>query len=360
MIDLRIKALVCTAATVATMSATVRLAHSLAPAEVQEPWQHRTLAAFALDRTFPIISNGYLLAHRRTVTPATQQDAVFVLALKTAQERVVPFWLPEASEIRLEAAAIRANGSVLLGGSYSRRSDSTEVTFVAELAPTGEIVARHNLDDYVPERLCGASDGGFWTFGQIFKQENAGGDYSFVRRYSSRGALVQQYFPRSLLPAGVTLDYRAQRRNTALLSCGDTSVGVYVGRGTAPSVNLTARFVWFEVNASTGETRTLAVRNPAGGASITGLVLFSQGTAYASYENGGLFQLTNAGSTGAWVPVPAAEPSVKAPPGLTTGAADRRRAFGVLLGRDGTSLVHLVGRLSPRPTQTVYWSLLTQ
>ena len=343
MIDLRIKALVCTSATVAMLSATVRPAHSLASAEVQEPWQHRTLAAFSFDRTFPVISNGYLLAHRRVVTSATQQDAVFVLSLKTAEQRVVRFWLPEASEIRLETAAIRADGSVLLGGSYSPLSqDPTEATFVAELAPTGEVVARYNLGEYLPERLCATPDGGFWTFGQVFNQENAGGDYALLRRYSSSGALVQQYFQRSLLRFGVTLDYRAHARNTALLSCGDTSVGAYVGRGTPPSANVTPRFVWFEVNTSTGETRTLAVRNPAGGASITGLVLFSEGTAYASYEHGGLFQLTSTGSTGAWVTVPAADPDGKLPPGLMGDKANGRPTFGVLLGRDGNSLVHLV------------------
>jgi hypothetical protein len=164
----------------------------------------------------------------------------------------------------------------------------------------------------------------------------------------------------------VTLDYRAHARNVAMLSCGDASVAAYVGRGTPPGTNVTPRFVWFEVNTKSGEARTMAVRNPSGGATITGMVLFSEGTAYASYAHGGLYQLTSAGSMGTWVPVPEAaqapeaEAAAKLLPGLADRRTDSRRPFGVLLGRDGDSLVHLVGRLSPRTTQTVYWSLLTR
>ena len=355
----RIKGLVCTSAIVAVLSAVVGAARPPASREVQEPWQRQTFAAFSLQRSFPIISNGYLLAHKRTVTAETHKDAVFVLTLKTRERRTIPFQLPGAFEIRLETAAVRANGNVLLGGSYTRSADdAAAATFVAELAQTGDLVARYDLANYLPERLCAAPDGGFWTFGQNFTQEHAGADYALLRRYSARGALVREYFQRSVLPAGVTLDYTANSKNVALLACGDTSVAAYVGRGTPPKVNLAPRFVWFEVNTRSGEARTLAVRNPGGAAGITGLVL-SEGTAYASYEKGGLFTLTSDGSIGTWTRVPIAVPegTVPAPPGVLVG--ESRREFGLLLGRDGDSLVHLRGRLSPRPIQTVYWSRLT-
>lgn len=355
--DPRVNRLVCALAMVGMLSVTAGVAQPRRSIEVREPWQHQTLAAFVLERTFPVVSHGFLLAHLRTVTAATRQDAVFELSLKTGERRVVPFFLANAFEVHLETATIRADGHVLLGGSYKRSpEDTAEPAFVVEIAPTGEVLARFNLGEYVPERLCSTSDGGFWTFGQNLTKENAGEDYAFLRRYSSRGALVREYFQRSVLPTGVTLDYRARARNIALLSCGDASVAAYVGRGTPPGNNITPRFVWFEVNTSTGEARTMAVRNPGGASSITGLVLLSEGAAYASYSHGGLFQLTSAGSIGAWMPVPKATPAVIPP--FTMADRTGGREFGVLLGRDGNSLVHLLGRLSPTATQTVYWSLL--
>lgn len=300
--------------------------------------------------TLPIVSNGYLLSYARTIRSRGSQ-AIFLTPLRTGKTLALPFWLPGASSIRLDGGAVSSAGDVLLAGSYVRARAGAEANFVARVDRRGRVLSVKDLGDYTPERLCAAGDGTFWTLGQVWSREkvapSAGGpgDYALLRQYSADGALKGSYLSRSLLPRGVVLNYRARmpQARSAFLRCGDHSVAAYLGRGTR-------FFLWTEVNTATGEDRSWSVRTPPQ-ATMTGLALLGEHTAYASFRPGGLYRLEMVPSRPArWTPVPA--PAA----GSAATAGGDRAAASILLGRDGPNLVHLMGATSPRKDPTVYWS----
>jgi len=328
------------------------------PGILAAPWQQKalpnTFGPRGLRRTFPTLSNGYLLSYARTVESG-KSHSIFLTALNSGKETVLPFWLPAAASIRLEAGTVNARGEVLLAGTYTLARanvrSNVEVNFISRLDQRGRVLSTTNLGDYTAERICTTNNGSLWTLGQVWPLENKlsspqeQSSYALLREYNAAGTLKRSFLPRSALPSGEVLNYRARvpGANWAFLRCGDASVAAYVGRKTG-------FYLWTEVNTATGQTTSLSVRNPSGG-TMTGLALLGEHTAYASFRPGGLYQLQSAPSRPArWIPVP-----VNASDAAGAAAAKESRAA-LLLGRDGPNLVHLNGPQAPRQHPVLYWS----
>jgi len=325
-----------------------------APDSPPLPRQHKTFPGSVPARmTKPLVANGYLVSHARTIR-SNRLDDIAVTSLKTGDQAILPFWLENATEIRLESAGVTPGGHILLAGSYLRTSeDAYGVNFVSEVDLTGKIVATHDLREYTPERICSASDGTFWTFGQVWPMEDQEQDYSMLRRYSSSGALEHEYLPRATLGVHQPLNYHSQGAapggspavNQVYLACGDNSVAAYVGDGGP-------EFTWIEVNSRSGNSQTRSVARVRG-LIVTGLALFSEHIAYASVAGRRFYQLIQGqGDSAGWVPI--SQPEATPPgPGATPANTD---SSWLLLGRDGPDLVHVqVGtQLSSAPV--LYWS----
>jgi hypothetical protein len=340
------------------------------PGGLLAPWQqYSSQAAFSVSLrnqgvTFPIAGGGYLLSTARVFAPGNAASIVLTL-LATGQQISLPFALNSASAIRIEAGAISDSGTVLLAGSYSGSPNGVELlkafahapgvsgikNFVAEVATTGRVLQTTDLGDYTPERICGSPDGTLWTLGQRWPEEAHKGqpqNYMLIRHYGPSGTLINSYLSRSSVTKGITPSYHAKEPSArqAFLACGDSTVAAYVG--TAPVGAL-----WVEIDPATQAVQILRARNPEG-AILTGLVLLSPHTAYASFgtpspseklsasgQRSGLFQLVPASTSASWHLVPRANSST---------------VFSILLGRQGSSLVHLLGPKSPTADPRVYLS----
>lgn len=303
--------------------------------------QQTLKTAFAPDsgRSSPVASHGFLVSHARRIAPG-HKPGLFLTSLSTGEEFRLPLQISKASTIRVQSSAVAVDGSVLVAGSYKpRERGRSAVNFVARVDRDG-VKAVHDLQDYMPQRICAAPDGTFWTFGQEPSKEARvsprGGDWNYflLRQYSAAGVLQGSFLERSALPPR-RLKYTADvpGSNWAFLRCGERSVGAYVGRGTR-------FFLWTEVNMATGQAYARSVR-VLRKATISGLALLGERQVFASFNPGGLHQLVDVpGRPSRWTPV---------------AAADGSRPELKLLGRDGGDLVHLRGeRVTQRPI--VYWS----
>jgi hypothetical protein len=223
--------------------------------------------------TLPSVSNGYLISFSR------HNPKVHLHSLATGGSFVAPFSLPGATNIVLQDAAVTADGSILVVGTYSPKAGGASANFVSVMDQGGRVQSTYDLGDYTPSRVCSAPDGTFWTLGQSWPSESARprGDYRMLRNYTPGGALKQAYFSRSsavsvpmdLRPAGRTF---GQDVTPAFLACGTTSVGALVGnRGSQ---------LWVEVSLQTGIAQQWSVTASPG--RIAGLALLSQNAVYAS------------------------------------------------------------------------------
>ncbi len=325
------------------------------PAGLNLPMPSQTAALpapFDAEKSFPSVSNGFLVSFTRELTSPGNVD---LRDLSTLKGRTPPFWLSAASKISLYDAAVTSDKrSLVLAGTYTPSAGGSDVHFIAiQDLSTGKASLIKPAGDYVPLRVCAASDGTIWTLGQTQAEAqhievSPLPDYEMVRSYSLDGTMQGSFVPRSsqgtaplnLQPFGRAFGSRleTQQLNAARLSCGDRSVGVFIGR----PVNS-----WTEINLS-GKTVQRWTIQPVPGATITGLALLGGNTVYASFSARGanrsvlsLHRLSLSGDRGEWVQV------------ADRGPADK--TFAVLLGRDGSALVHLRGVRTPNNT-TLYWS----
>jgi len=339
--------------------ACVAFAQSAAgPASVAAPWRQVTLqGAFSGGRTFPILENGYLVAHRRQIARDTN-SAVFLTSL-TGQAVSFPVSLPGATTVRVEHASVTPQGHVLLAGAYVTSDNNADelaqapldaVNFIAELDMTGKLLSVRNLGNFTPSRVCASQDGSWWALGEVWPDElNGQTGYATLRQYGPDGTLKGSYLPRSALSQkSLNLHEHLAGSQYALLRCGTSSIAAYIGSGV-PGGN----FVFAEVNAAGGNSQIVSVGKTAGSkfpGIITGMALLSPHVVYATFSKGGLYQLIlGQSNTGTWTPVPSS---------AAASASAQKAPISFVLGRDQNSLVHLIGTVSSAPTAatTVYWT----
>jgi hypothetical protein len=251
--------------------------------------------------------------------------------------------------IEFEHAVMTAAGRALVAGSYvSATNAATTVNFVAEVDLSGNLVGTYDLGNYTPERVCSASDGTFWTFGQVWTLESQEqGDYAMLRQYTASGSLKASYFQRSTLPAATVLNYHNLVKpgvSNAFLQCGNASVGLFIA-GYPPNS------FWAEVDLKSGGIQQWSLKLPHY-LVPNGVVLIGENTAYATFGPGvttngvpGLYELqlpTTSNGVATWQLV------------LTNGSVPN-----TLIGRDGSSLVYSVNSLGPTAgTIGLSWSSL--
>lgn len=309
--------------------------------------------AFEKERSFPTVSNGFLISFVREINAP---GGVVLNNLNTTKISSPLFWLPGASKITLQDAGVSPDRRLLLlTGMYTPQIQGDDVPFIAaqELS-TGKVSVINPAGDFVPVRVCATADNTIWALGQTqaeiqHVEVTPQPEYGMVRNYALDGTLRNSFVPRSsqgtlpinLLPLGRAFGRRLGTNITpAKLSCGDRSVGIFVGFPVHSwsEIDLTSKTVQ--------QWKLKALPNTA----MTGLTLLGTNTVYASFAaraaNGKpvltFSKLTLAPNhSGEWLPV-----VDKSPPGETAS---------VLLGRDGTSLVYLRGRRNQANT-TLFWS----
>lgn len=308
--------------------------------------------AFDTGKSFPTVSNGFLISFTREMA---SPGGILLTNIGTSKEVSPGFWLSEASKILLYDAAVTPDKQfLLLAGTYTPSAGGADVPFIAtQNLASGKSSVVNPTGDYVPVRVCGTSDGTIWSLGQtqaeiLHIEVTQQPEYAMVRNYSLNGSLRGSFVPRSsqgtlpinLLPLGRAFGNKIGTNITpAKLSCGDTSVGVFVGFPVHS---------WSEI-----DTRSKIVQQwqlkPLPHSTMTGLVLLGGNTVYASFATAApqgrtlsLSRLTlSPDHSGEWTQV------------ADNGAADKH--FSVLLGRDGPALVYLRGKRGPTNT-TLYWS----
>jgi hypothetical protein len=295
------------------------------------------------NRSVPKLSSGTLISFERWLSSATN---IMLDDIHTGLTRTSAFWLPQAKHVLLYDAALTADKrSLVLAGTYSPSGGGTDVDFLGVSDQASGKVFVISLGDYVPERVCIASDGSIWTLGQTTPEvehveTSPQPAYDMVRSYRLDGTLLGSFLTRSsqgsraldLRPSGHAFGNQVHQ---AKLSCGDQSVGVFIGQPV---------FSWSEINLSTKTIQQWTI-DPTGSV-MTGLALLGPNTVYASFggKSAGLFKLElHSGLIrGKWNPVgdhgPASNP------------------FASLLGRDGPALVHYRGTQRPTNALTLYWS----
>jgi hypothetical protein len=329
------------------ISASAQSASQTAPPAAQK--QLTLDGAFSTERTFPVISNGYLISFSR-VGASGNPISIVLHSLQTGNQQQILFSLPNASKVTLLDAAVSTGfNGIVVAGSYLLSGAGEEQAFLGQVDFFGTVTSIVPLGAYTPERVCAASDSTYWTFGQQLSDEGSigtGNSYDMIRNYALDGSLKRSYLLRAALspavldfhPAGAVFGYGV---NLAALSCGSSSVGVYLGNPVR---------TWFEVSYKTGQSKQSIIKALPGSV-MTNLTLTSPGSVYASFalppRNSGansgpglyLLSLGSAGP-GSWAKLPDSQ-DVPIPSRL--------------LGQDNGQLVYLTGQSKP-VTPVLYWS----
>src|SRR6202451_2688793 len=271
-----------------------------------------------------LVSNGYLLTYLRD-SGAHGVNPLRLVPLRDGKQQTVQLSLAQ-KDVYIEDASVAPNGHVLVAGWYVRSSDGTQKNFFASLDPAGKDSYMIDAGRYTPERICGSADGSIWTFGQDNAAELSDPvqNYAMLRKFSVTGSPQGEFLDRSLLPNEIHVNlHQAGRVTSGFLSCGDTSVGAYVGlQGTGVGY-------WAEIERS-GTAVQLSRVAIISNFKISGLSLLGPNTVYASFTGLGgserrLYTLSiNGNGMASWTPV-----SLPA----TSSAGFLR-----VLGRDGFSL----------------------
>lgn len=282
-------------------------------------------ADFGGATTLPVVSNGFLVSFRRTIKLGASAN-INVTRLATGTSQTLAFGSVGSGSTVLLAGGMTLSQHLLITGMTVTGTSGTQQGFIVETDLAGNRLATVNTGPFLPTRVCAGSDGSYWTLGQY-----TSGTGDLLRNYSSGGTLRAHYLgstgmsgPLNLLPPGTVFGRAGATQ--AYLSCGDTTVGAYIG---APY------FLWIEVQMATGAA-TQYRSGPVQNGRLTGLTLLQQGTVYGSFQiqqsdgsrKSGLYRLNLAGTAGQWVSVTDASPAAATTP------------VGMLLGRDGSSVVY--------------------
>jgi hypothetical protein len=302
--------------TITEMPATPLVAKSVAVPAKTLPL---STEAFSPLRTRPAAANGYLISTARTLTPE-RKDAIALTSLSTGQTQVLPFYLEGAKQIRLESATVTKDGDIVLAGWHETSN------FLATLDISGTLKHLEDTGSYTPMRVCSASDGSLWTFGQDSKADETQTDYAMLQRRTAEGKLAGSFLPKNSLHAKKPLNYHNQEptSNFAALACGDESVATYVGIGTEA-------YVWSAIDTSTGKFYQTIVPRIAD-TKMTGLALTDANTAYMSTPDG-LYRLMT-------IVVPANGQHVSWWVHVGNAENDAAKTMGPLLGINDKYFVH--------------------
>jgi hypothetical protein len=317
-------------------------------------WQHKSFpnAFVPHQRTFPRISNGFLWSRLNELTKA-EPDSIVLEPIDGGPGHSISFWIPGASKIWLEDAAITQDRKIIVVGSFERLGDSTQNNFVSQLDFQGRVLSMSSLGEYEPERVCSTSDGTVWMIGQVWMAEMQRTSYAILRNYSTKGELLGSYLQRNVLPAtdlnlSARLDGEGSAHGRVFLACGAKFVAAYIG---------TAR-TWTEVSIPDHAAHAWQVRSPSAKSAmkITGLAVVGEHGVYASFEPSSsgsnlpkwsLYKLdTNRPDNAVWTRVVPDRTGDEEPP-----------VFEIIVGADASSVVFWSKQdLAPGIATVLSWS----
>jgi hypothetical protein len=287
---------------------------------------------FSTSTTFPEVSNGYLFAYNRTAIPG-KTAGVVLMSLSDGATRTIHFSLPDIVRLSIEDVTVTGENLLLVAGSYLAAGGSGHA-FVSEVQlDSGNVLTTFDMGNYIPDRICAADDASFWTLGQ---QPGSANDYDIVHHYASNGTLLQGYIPRGDLPSG---NYSFNSPGTAFgmnvfparLSCSSSGlVGVYLG-GVFYEISESGNVQHWQIANAKG-TRVAVLSVVSAAAVYVGLVSNS-----TSAPLRGVYSLQLASS------------------GIATPVATGIPAPSTLVGRDGESILYIVGAQPATSNQMLYW-----
>jgi hypothetical protein len=306
-------------------------------------WKHRAYPdAFNLDeRTFPIISNGYLVSFRPRIVHPVPSDSIHLDDLATGVSRDIalsagdgyPGWVNDV------VVTPKPKQSVLVAGSVGESKDPTNTNFLEILDITGRKISSIQLGSYEPYRICATADGTFWSLGTDLKAEEAGKSYDVVRNYDSAGRLIGAYLSRQTIPVALLNWSRGAQDSDApagvtALQCDQSKVGIYVGPAKT----------WYQISLADHRLASWRIKLPGGRVVFTGLG-FVKNEIYASYrllpspnapspnvpfEHGVYLLRFGEGLTASWEPLPG-----------TIAPYSEPGSIARLVGSDSESLVYI-------------------
>ena len=278
----------------------------------------------SIERSFPRMENGYVFSFRPSVRQAGEDDLIVASPAK-GQDYQLGFSVPGMSETRISDVSVGPEGQVYIVGSAIKAGDVTVRGFLSNLDLTahGSTVF---FDEYKPERVCVAGDGTLWVLGQPLNAELANTPSGMLRNYTAQGELRSEFLPALNFPV---VARNVGKRSQIFLSCGEESVGVYLG-----PARLWVEIAYGEVLA---EQRHV---DPPQSSVMSRLVLVHKGEVLASFRDrlpdgqlgrvNHFYRLSMDRSPVSWESINGGE----------TSNASNVPARG-LLGRDGDSVVYL-------------------
>jgi hypothetical protein len=267
------------------------------------------------------MENGYVFSFRPSVRQAGEDDLIVASPAK-GQDYQLGFSVPGMSETRISDVSVGPEGQVYIVGSAIKAGDVTVRGFLSNLDLTahGSTVF---FDEYKPERVCVAGDGTLWVLGQPLNAELANTPSGMLRNYTAQGELRSEFLPALNFPV---VARNVGKRSQIFLSCGEESVGVYLG-----PARLWVEIAYGEVLA---EQRHV---DPPQSSVMSRLVLVHKGEVLASFRDrlpdgqlGRVNHFYRLRSPVSWESINGGE---------TSNASNVPAR--VLLGRDGDSVVYL-------------------
>lgn len=310
-------------------------AQQLLPDPLVHPWKQEVYAgSFGRGMSYPALANGYLLSysHKQTKLGQTASQVTFrMTSLTTGTVATLSLSLP-ASDVMIDDAEPGPGGSLVVAGVYAAQDTSKPTSFITSIVAGGSGGYLLTLGTFHPDRVCVSPNGTTWVLGHDPNREatRPQTDYDMMLSFSSAGAQIGHYLPRSTFSSTEPLTFaKGNSGMTAMLDCNTATAGAYMA--------IHGEATWTEVSVGTEKATSVPVFT-AGRVRMTGLVFKGPRDVYASMISGGtpsLYKLTirQFAQSGEWERV------------------DTEGNFARLLGKDNGSLVYFnsdADHLSPR------------
>jgi hypothetical protein len=249
--------------------------YHLSAQSVQTDFGSHTVVSPVLSKRdpFPVVTPGGVLSFKSFAAPS---GALTLTLSQPSATQVINLHSSASAGSVLYAADLVSSSSLVVVGTSSSSPGAAEQNFLETVNFAGQVQAIGNLGAYTAMRVCVAPDSSYWTMGQELGNEHTGGsDYNILRHYSASGLLLGGFINRASLPTGPVIDLSppsdslGRGQSSAYLTCGLSSVGVYIGAPVG---------TWFELGYNAGNpiAHPLAVEKQ-----INSIVLLSPGLVYA-------------------------------------------------------------------------------
>lgn len=244
------------------------LVYSMSAQQAVQQGGQGTQLMFNTSRSFPKLSNGYLIAFDRQATSATQASIIVGdSGGKTALEYQLE-WPDDGHHVIADAAVIASEQIVVVEAATDPSSQIGSYALVDNVVT--HAVTHIDLGSYRPTHVCTQPDGAIWILGQDDQAEAAERDYTLIREYDLEGNLRKTFFQRRNVEVPGKLQF-ALRGPRIFINCTSNTVAAFI----APAKE------WFQIDTRADKSHLWYVR-PMLDHRITGMALTESGDVYAT------------------------------------------------------------------------------